>query len=89
MRDFLRTSPAVKAATVAGLVIVLLAVGIGANFWLTSYEVQRNNHTLCNIVNLVTAHPVPKPTNPTQNPSRAVNYEFYEAFVQVKNDYGC
>lgn len=100
MLGFLNQNPAFRYAAAVGLVFVLLALGIGANFWLTNYEVQRNNqqlaavrerteHRWCATLDLLTSVPVKPPADPASNPSREGEYKLYLDFVQLKHDFGC
>lgn len=51
--------------------------------------VNNNNHKWCQIVDTITAIPVPKPTNPKVDPSRERAFEFYEEFVNLQRSLGC
>lgn len=36
-----------------------------------------------------TATPMPRPSDPAQNPSRMATYRLYEDFLTVRNEFGC
>jgi hypothetical protein len=51
--------------------------------------VARSNHQWCDAINLLTVHPVSKPSNPAANPSRVEGYEFYQAFTVLHRKFRC
>lgn len=51
--------------------------------------VNSSNHKWCQIVTSLTAVPVPKPPDPTANPSRERSWEIYVQFVELKRSLGC
>jgi hypothetical protein len=77
-------SPAAVIMIIASAVIcVLLTAGF------TVYQVQLSNHRWCTTLSLLTAHPVPSPTDPAANPSRLDDYRLYRDFVDLKGQLGC
>ena len=75
----------------AGLatVVVLVILAVVADFFISQHEASVEVHQLCGIINLVASKPVPKPSNPSSNPSRVDLYDYYIAFKQVQHKYGC
>lgn len=51
--------------------------------------VSDNNHKWCQIVNTITAIPVPKPAKPKADPSRERSWEFYIEFIDLQRSLGC
>lgn len=43
----------------------------------------------CETLDLLTAHPVPYPSDPAANPSRVQSYDFYESFLHVRVKFKC
>lgn len=86
-------SPAARAAIAAGALAVLIASAVVGDYlvanWRASQAVQHSQHILCQVIQLVTAHPVPKPSDPAANPSREQSYRFYSAFTTVGHQYHC
>jgi hypothetical protein len=79
----------VKVGISAILIVIGVAVAVGGSYLLGLHALTQSQHALCPIVRLVTAKPIPRPTDPAKNPSRVANYEFYEDFAQVRQQYGC
>jgi hypothetical protein len=52
-------------------------------------QIANSNHKWCQIVSSLTAMPVPKPSDPTANPSRERSWEIYVQFVELKRSLGC
>lgn len=65
---------------------VLLAV---MAVMISLYQINNSNHKWCQIVDTITSVPVPKPNNPTADPSRERAWEFYIEFVVLKRSLGC
>jgi hypothetical protein len=84
-----RFSYATRSALVAVLVILLFGSAVIGDFFIARYAAAQEARQLCEVINLTTAHPIAKPTDPSQNPSRVVNYNYYIAFLKVKHQYGC
>ena len=55
---------------------------------LEAYVQQYAQHG-CAALGLLTAKPVPKPSDPAANPSRETTYEFYEAILFWERADGC
>lgn len=86
-------SPATRAVIAAALMIFLIASAVVGDYvvanWRADQAVRHSQGVLCQVITLVTAHPVPKPADPKANPSRESSYEFYLAFVTVGRQYHC
>jgi hypothetical protein len=67
------------------LMIVGLALVIGANVWYTRSQVQHE----CQALKDLTAKPVTYPANPSANPSRVATYNFYIALLDWERSDGC
>jgi hypothetical protein len=74
--------------TVAYLFMVNFAVSAIMLFGLVHY-VNAQNAKWCTTLNLLTAHPVPKPAHPSANPSREQAYVFYTDFRELRRSLGC
>lgn len=48
-----------------------------------------SDHRWCATMSLLTGDPVPKPSDPTANPSRESSYLLYVDFTQLKRDFNC
>lgn len=56
----------------------------------TKQEIIEQEHLVwCQAMNLLTSHPVPKPSDPAANPSREKNYQFYITFLTIKERLHC
>jgi len=51
--------------------------------------VQANNKKWCTAMVLLTSHPVPRPPDPSANPSREQNYQDYVTFRTLRRRLGC
>ena len=65
---------------------VLLAV---LNFSWTVQQVNSSQAKWCTTMDLLTAHPVPKPADPKSNPSREQIYQYYVTFRELRRNLGC
>lgn len=85
--------PVNRRAMIVSSAIVLVAIlfvgAVLADFFISQHEASQEVRQLCGIINLVADKPVPKPTDPSANPSRVDLYDFYLAFKQVQSRYGC
>lgn len=52
-------------------------------------QIDQNNSQWCDTLRLLTSHPVPKPANPSANPSRVADYQLYQDFLILKHRFGC
>lgn len=68
------------------VVAVVLAV---ANLLFTTHEVGSSNRQWCDTLTLLTAQPVPRPADPSANPSRMQTYTLYVDFVTLRKRLGC
>jgi hypothetical protein len=89
----LRVSHAMRAVIISACIITVTLTGIVLNYviatWRADQAVRQSEQQLCQIIRLVTDHPVTKPADPAENPSRVQNYELYEAFMTVGRQYRC
>jgi hypothetical protein len=67
------------------LLVMCMVVPIGVGVWFT---ITTEQHA-CQALDLIVAHPVPKPADPLANPSREANYQFYQAILLWHNQNGC
>jgi hypothetical protein len=51
--------------------------------------VAKSNHQWCAALDLLTAHPVPRPADPAANPSRVTSYQWYEVFMHLGQRFRC
>ena len=74
---------------VAAIVAVLALAGYARLSADVRHQVQVGNQRWCATLQLLTAHPVPKPDDPAANPSRENAYVFYVNLLQLRNEFGC
>ena len=79
------SNPRYASVYLAGLV---LAVGLANLLW-TAHVVNTSQRQWCATLTLLTARPVPKPSDPAANPSRENAYIFYSNLVQLRQRFGC
>lgn len=82
-------SHATRAALLMSLLFVLLLLAVGINFFMVRYQIGHSQSEWCSTLKLLTSHPVPKPTDPSGNPSRMAAYLLYEDFVYLAHQFGC
>jgi hypothetical protein len=73
-------------------VIVLFVINFllaGACLWFATYQVSSSNRQWCDTLSLLTSKPVPKPDDPSANPSRMQTYTPYADFVALRRHFGC
>lgn len=58
--------------------------GVLGGYFLTSYQVTQSAKHACTSLSILTAHPVPNPSDPAANPSRETNYKLYLGFLNWK-----
>lgn len=75
-----------KELIVFGIFIML---AITACFLFSYWQVDISQHQWCTVLSTLTSHPVPKPVDPSANPSRVEAYSLYEEFVQIKDGFRC
>ena len=51
--------------------------------------VAKSNHQWCAALDLLTAHPVPRPADPAANPSRVEAYEWFMVFRHLGQRFRC
>lgn len=69
--------------------VMLSVVGSILAVFISVQQIANSNHKWCQIVTSITAMPVPKPADPTANPSRERSWEIYVQFVELKRSLGC
>jgi hypothetical protein len=82
-------SQATKLALSFAFMIFLLVAGLGIEYWMITSVIHHSNAQWCDTLNLLTENPVPKPKDPSANPSREGQYLFYSNLVNLKNRFGC
>jgi hypothetical protein len=82
-------SHAARLALLVALVFLLLIVGITGCFWMVHLQISRSQAQWCDTLSLLTSHPVPYPPDAAKNPSRLADYQLYEDFVKVREEFGC
>lgn len=70
------------------LVISLVISAVDAHF-ISSNVTHSNNQYWCPTLELLTAKPVPKPSDPQANQSRETLYHYYSAFIDLEAKFGC
>ena len=79
----------IKLAISVVIVVIGIAVAIGGSYMLSLQAIHNSDQQWCTALNLLTRTPVPAPSDPKANPSRAQAYQLYEDFVAIKHRYGC
>jgi len=67
----------------------LAFLGTGGNLFWTAHEIGANNRQFCQVITGFTAVPVQKPADPSANPSRVNDYEWYLRFASLGRSLGC
>ena len=77
----------IKVLIACVVILFTIAIGlpVGVAILYTNSQVQHE----CNALELLTATPVPKPSNPAANPSRETTYKFYVALLYWEKSDGC
>lgn len=76
--------------SLAGLVaLVLVFVGTLLSIWIGLHAVSTSQHRWCSTLELLTKHPVSKPSDPKANPSRENAYIFYSNLKILERQFGC
>jgi hypothetical protein len=87
------TSRTVRAIVSLFLVAAVIGAGallLGANAKNEAASaVAANNAKWCTVLDLLTQHPVPYPSDPAKNPSRLQAYVLYSDFHQLRRQLGC
>lgn len=84
-----KPSKAVQAVITTFLAIGLLFAGLTGTYWLAVHNQEVSDHRWCAALELLTNHPVPKPSDPKANPSREVAYQGYLDFLLLRHQFGC
>lgn len=71
------------------LIAVLFIAGVAGSYVLGLSNLHRSQGELCTAFELLTARPVPRPADPSANPSREQNYQFYITLRQIEAAYHC
>lgn len=79
------TKPVISAASL----VLFCGALFGLNTGFTIYWVHSYSSHACQALDILTQHPVPQPSNPKANPSREVDWQFYQALVYWHNADGC
>jgi hypothetical protein len=80
-------TPGARRAVATLFVVVLVMFGLDLLF--TARQVQDSNHQWCSTLTLLTSRPVPRPSDPSANPSREQTYVLYSDFVTLRHRLGC
>lgn len=78
-----------RLAITLALYCLLFIAAVIVVFVLVRLQVDHSQAKWCDTLNLLTSRPVPKPTNPSANPSREMSYQLYEDFLTLKHRFGC
>lgn len=68
---------------------IFITLAVVACYLFAVYQVDVSQHHWCDALTTLTQHPVPKPGNPVQNPSRVEAYNLYTEFMDLKGEFGC
>lgn len=68
-----------------GSIALAILLCIGFSYW----QVHTSQHEWCHLLTTLTQTPIPKPADPSANPSRVQNYNFYMQLVQLRGEFGC
>lgn len=86
-------SPATRAVIGAALVIFLVASALVGDYavatWRANQAVSRSESSLCTVISLAIATPVPRPPATGATPAQETTYRWYVAFTQVAREYHC
>ena len=80
---------ATKVALLISLLVLLLVLAVGVNYWLTIQTVRQTTGQWCDTLDLLTRNKIPQPADPAANPSREEAYQLYTDFMQLKGRFGC
>lgn len=80
-----------KGPTLGAVIMILASVAVllVLMFLYTTYAINASQHDWCSTLQLLTAHKIPKPSDPRANPSRENAYLFYHDFVSLRARLGC
>lgn len=71
------------------VVFLFIAGAVAGSYALSVHALDQSQHQWCDTLNLLTVHPVAKPSDPAANPSRMESYEIYLDFVSLRDRFGC
>jgi hypothetical protein len=75
---------------IAAIVLVLMwAASIAGSYVLSLRALHDSQQALCPVLELITRRPVPRPANPSANPSRVNSYELYTDSRSAEHHYRC
>ena len=75
--------------TSIAIAVILVAAGVVYTVLNGNNQEMSNNRQWCTVLNLLTAHPVPYPSDPSANPSRVETWQLYEDFSSLKHSFSC
>lgn len=78
-----------KIAAAAAVIVLMFAGSIAGSYALGLHALGQSQQNWCSTLTLLTAKPVPKPTDPAANPSRQGAYLFYRNLMTLASRFGC
>lgn len=78
-----------SAALAASMIVMCFIAFTGITVGFVLWQVSSSQHKWCDTISLLTAVPVPSPTDPANNPSREESYRLYQDFSSLKGRLGC
>jgi hypothetical protein len=91
-----RWSVTAWAVLLGVIILVMFAANTGISVLVAHNQeqqyqtlVQNSDDQWCHLLDTLTASPVPKPADPTANPSREETYVFYTELVRLRLNFGC
>lgn len=77
------------AALLMSAVFVIVVAAIVVNYFMMAWYVGHVDSQWCDTLRLLTAHPVPRPVNPSANPSRVEAWQLFTDFLSLRKRLGC
>jgi hypothetical protein len=77
------------AGAAVGLLFALIVAGSAFAIWQARVSVANADRQWCSTLTLLTARPVPRPSDASANPSREDAYVFYRNLVTLRDRFGC
>lgn len=80
-----------KGPTLGAIILIIISMlaVLAIMFFYVTYSINVAQHDWCQALQLLTSHKIPKPSNPSANPSRENAYRYYQVFVTLKERLGC
>lgn len=80
-----------RRALITAIVVVVTGIvaALSGAYGLSVYAVGQSQHNWCSALIILTRNPVPKPANPTANPSRETTYQFYLSLLELEQHFNC